>query len=521
MQKLTPLILFFYLAFLSFVFGIHPVGDYDIWWHIASGNWMYEHGQIPKTDPFSWTNLGAPWIYHEWGFGLLASALWNMGGIKGIVLLKVLLLFLILYFSCRSIQILKQNNQIPYLSLIILAFLIFPRVQPRPHMFSNLFYVFLFYTFHCYAAGFWHDRKRLYIIPFLFMIWTNIHWGALVGWGLMALFWLSQVWFSLQKGDKNCHGVLFKVCLLSGAALVVNPNTYHVFTFPFEHLNMTHILQGTREWFSPFGRNYARYYVYQVYFVFFFLSLGLALIKWRKNHPDRTLLLLPLVYLSARYNRYIDMFFLFFVPLLAVEWKELSFWRHDRWERIRKYGQSTALLASVAVLTILLYTGIPLGYGLKGNYAMEWGTIHSFTDFFPPVDFLEKNNVEEPIFNYFAYGGFLMLKGFPVYIDGRTPVYGDEFFKIDYMDAFTSSDRFEEIWKKWNFGVVFIAAGARLSLYLAHHDLWRMVYADDHCFIFLDTTKESNKPIIEKYGSPQEEEDPFLMLEGEMCFDNS
>ncbi len=512
------MILFFYLALLSFVFGIHPVGDFDIWWHIASGNWMYEHGVIPKADPFSWTNLGAPWVHHEWGFGLLASALWNMAGIKGIILLKVLLLFLILYFSCRSIQVLKKNNQIPYLSLIILAFLFFPRVQERPHMFSDLFYVFLFYTFHRYAGGLMPDQKRLYIIPFLFMIWTNIHWGALVGWGLVVLFWLSQVGFSFQKGNKNYHGVWLKICLLSGAALLVNPNTYHVFTFPFEHLNMTHIMRGTFEWLSPFGKNYTRYYVYQVYVVFFFLSLGLALIKWRRSHPDRTLLLLPLAYLSARYNRYIDMFFLYFIPLLVVECKELAVWRHDRWQRIRKYGQSTALLVSVALLTILLYTGLPLGYGVKASFQMQWGTIYPFADFFPPADFLKANNVQEPIFNYFEYGGYLMLRGIPVFIDGRTPLYGDDFFKKNYTGPLTSSDRFEETWKKWNFGVVFIDRRTRLAAYLAHHPQWRVVYVDNYAMIFLDATKESNKPIIDKYAYPPEQVDPFFEKKGEMSF---
>ncbi len=40
------------------------VGDGDPWWHLRTGQWILEHGAIPRIDPFSHTAEG-PWRYTE------------------------------------------------------------------------------------------------------------------------------------------------------------------------------------------------------------------------------------------------------------------------------------------------------------------------------------------------------------------------------------------------------------------------------------------------------------------------
>ena len=47
------------------VFTIHPILIDDVFFHLASGRWMFEHHQIPQTDPFSWSREGAPWVNFE------------------------------------------------------------------------------------------------------------------------------------------------------------------------------------------------------------------------------------------------------------------------------------------------------------------------------------------------------------------------------------------------------------------------------------------------------------------------
>ena len=64
----------FQLLFIAFALGV-PFGlgtspmifrDGDVSWHIAAGRWIFQHGRIPTTDPFSFSAAGHPWIATEW-----------------------------------------------------------------------------------------------------------------------------------------------------------------------------------------------------------------------------------------------------------------------------------------------------------------------------------------------------------------------------------------------------------------------------------------------------------------------
>src|SRR5690349_19032324 len=53
---------------LQFVFALyrHDMNDPDIWWHMRNAQYLLEHHQFPRTDMYSFTVTGHPWINHEW-----------------------------------------------------------------------------------------------------------------------------------------------------------------------------------------------------------------------------------------------------------------------------------------------------------------------------------------------------------------------------------------------------------------------------------------------------------------------
>jgi hypothetical protein len=69
------------VAGLAWVFAClwYPLTDTDIWWHLAAGKLMASTGTIPRTDPFSQSSLGAPWIDLHWGFQWISWRIWNLG----------------------------------------------------------------------------------------------------------------------------------------------------------------------------------------------------------------------------------------------------------------------------------------------------------------------------------------------------------------------------------------------------------------------------------------------------------
>ena len=62
-------------------------GDAFLWWR--TGNWMIEHQQILRVDPFSHTRGGSEYITKEWLPNLLFAVAGNAGGLYGIALVAV------------------------------------------------------------------------------------------------------------------------------------------------------------------------------------------------------------------------------------------------------------------------------------------------------------------------------------------------------------------------------------------------------------------------------------------------
>lgn len=75
------------LAFAALA-GTFRIKAYDLFWHLASGRWILEHGRIPRSDAFRFTSEGAPWVDHEWLFQVGAALTERVVGLDGLGLLR-------------------------------------------------------------------------------------------------------------------------------------------------------------------------------------------------------------------------------------------------------------------------------------------------------------------------------------------------------------------------------------------------------------------------------------------------
>ncbi|MFT6714928.1 MAG: hypothetical protein ACJAVJ_002220, partial [Planctomycetota bacterium] len=57
-----------------------PIASGDLWWHVRTGVWILENGQLPTTDPFSHTAGDKPWILQEYGSQVAFGWLHSLGG---------------------------------------------------------------------------------------------------------------------------------------------------------------------------------------------------------------------------------------------------------------------------------------------------------------------------------------------------------------------------------------------------------------------------------------------------------
>jgi hypothetical protein len=65
--------------------------DGDLPRHLRHGQYMLEHGQLIRRDPFSFTRAGAPFVAFEYGSQLLYGAANKLGGLPSVALLAGLL----------------------------------------------------------------------------------------------------------------------------------------------------------------------------------------------------------------------------------------------------------------------------------------------------------------------------------------------------------------------------------------------------------------------------------------------
>jgi len=68
--------------------GITKIADLDFWWQLKTGQIIAQTHEIPRTEIYSYTEFGRPYIDHEWLFQLSQWAVYAPFGPAGVALLK-------------------------------------------------------------------------------------------------------------------------------------------------------------------------------------------------------------------------------------------------------------------------------------------------------------------------------------------------------------------------------------------------------------------------------------------------
>ena len=163
--------------------------DPDMFWHLASGRWMVEHGAILRNDVFSSSVAGQPYSVGEWLGEIVLYAAFVLGGWAGIVLLRGILVAVAAFFVTRVA--LRSGRPLVAIPLSICALLLSSIVwTDRPQLFTLALFPLLLDLLLLARAG----RPRLLLaVPPLLLVWTDLHGGYALGLGLVVLFAVDAV----------------------------------------------------------------------------------------------------------------------------------------------------------------------------------------------------------------------------------------------------------------------------------------------------------------------------------------
>jgi len=360
----------------------------------------------------------------------------------------------------------------------------------RPVMFSILFFAIELGLIFLAADSESGSESVLYWLPLLFVVWANCHIQFIYGLGSLGLFAVivsAQHWLvgqrqatiqGAQTAPRLTPALLWITLGASFVATLLNPYGIGLYRVVF------HYAAESQFAFSVVTELRALSFRRDSHFVELLLALmAFFAMGRRKADPFKLALLILISLISFRSNR--DAWFLCIAAAIVIASTVKHANEVDESVRTEPFlGMSRLQLAGAFAgsLSIILLAGFDA-------HLSENKVINSVRNTFPldAVTYVEKTRPPGPLFNDFDWGGFLIatLPDYPVSIDGRTDLYGDELMRrgadssnglnLDQDPAFNQAN------------VILLHASLPLCRVLERSPRYRLVYADPMAMVFVRT----------------------------------
>jgi len=458
---------------LVFARQIFALTDPDYWWHVRTGQYIYETGAIPHADFYSFTAAGQPWIAHEWLAELLFYVVQHHAGYLGDVLLFGLVsagTMLAVYAACRLRGVSEPGSTFLVLASFAMAM---SSVNVRPQTLTLLLLATTALVLSAYRLG----RRRLaWLLPPLLVLWVNLHGGYLIGLGLIWLTCGGEIIAKIGRRPTVPIRPLLLVGGLSTLAVLVNPNGSDALRYSLEYAagGDNGWLGYIAEWQRPSATEPAT----MVFVAAVLLAVGLAAAR-RLPGPVEALWLLVFGALGFQAVRHLALYAVIAPPVLGAglrPWlpplrRPFATWRHP------------ARLSSTWALAVL-------GCSLLLFLRMSAAGAHAQTGWEPGADgypagavaYLRGHPAEGArVFGDYAWGGYLIYSLYPeraVFIDGRIDVYGSRIGQR-YAAVADVAPGWRQILDDEGVDIVVAKRGSRLTRALADDPAWRESYVGD------------------------------------------
>ncbi|MDX6270674.1 MAG: hypothetical protein QOD28_1897 [Acidobacteriota bacterium] len=488
------LLVFVFLAAI-FTLTAGQITDPDFWWHLRTGQLIFETRVIPHADIFSFTAQGREWVTHEWLAEVLIYVVYKWTGWGGLVVSFSLVMTAALWIAYRGAARFAPHPYVAGAAVLTGALATAPMWGVRPQMISFLFTSVYVVALGNYARG--GRAKSLWRLVPLMLVWVNMHGGYALGLALIGLTGAGVVLDELleEKAERSLSSrlrtllsrlrpllLLFAACL---SVVPLNPNGLRMFAYPFETLSSHAMHAYIDEWFTP---NF-HLIISQPFALLVFATFAALALSPKRARPGELLLLCVAAYASLRAWRNIPFFALVAIPLLAEHaWHLLTGRAWWRWLTVAERRETGGKAWVQATLNVVLLICIPVGL-CAANVAKvvaRQATVEGEKYPAAAVEFLRAHPESDTIYNEYGWGGYLIWKLYPqreVYIDGRADVYGDAF-----MEEALSTMAGEREWRapleRYDVRTVMIKPNAPLASLLRQDTNWRSVYEDRQAVIF-------------------------------------
>ena len=439
----------------------------DLYLHIASGRWIIEHRQIPDRGIFSGSMSDAPWVAHEWLASVGFAWLYDHLGWGGVLI--AVSLALAIAIATVTLGVSRKLGPLAALFASLLAWgLCINHLVARPHVIA-LPFVAIWISEHVRARSS-GGTPSWYLMP-LMVLWANIHGSYMFGLGFTALFAAEAVFESDSLAEARSAarrwGIFFCAALV---AAIVTPHGLSGLLFPIQLVNAQAALESVLEWQPSTIANSMPLFVWCALLGFLALWQGIRL------PICRLIMLMVVLYMAFAHRRHIELLGLA-APLLLQEPVAEALSRAapvfmTGWEVLARPTIRIPLLsaASVAVAASLLLGSVRVARG---------------PDPFTPVAALaavEAQGIRGPVLNAQNFGGYLVFRGIPPFVDGRVDMYGGRF-----MQRYQSLDEQVPILEQYRIAWTIFEPSSSQALVMDLSPGWKRAFADDIAVVHVRT----------------------------------
>lgn len=406
---------FYVLLFLlSASIAIKSVNyDFDLWARLIAGMAVVQTGHILKYDFLSYTPTHA-WYDHEWGSSVVFYLFKDLWGHVGLLFLQVLLMFLTMVFLVKTIKLKFEKTcncqNVLFYFLILNSFTVTYSSLIRCHSFTFLFFVIELYLLELIRKN--NNYKLLFIFPFMFLIWGNMHGGVVAGLGLLAMYTLGE---ALNKKPFKYYLITTIVCPL---VLFINPYGVEFVKFLIKATTMPR--PDVVEWWPIFTKYNA--HLFLTFKIMALVYLIIEFVKVKKNISfaklDKTKFIVMTVTLVLAVMRVKMMPFFTLAGTI--------FCYKDVMDAFNKFTfPKWCMPTSVIFLSI---------YSILALSIKDYRPMVNFAAYpVMEIEFIKNNRLEGNLLTNFGIGSFASYKLYPqnkIYMDGRyEEVYDDYLLK--------------------------------------------------------------------------------------------
>ena len=448
--------------------------DPDVWWHIKVGETVLATHRWPTVDVYSFTVPGQPWISPEWLGEVLLATVSRIGGVRGLDMLLIALGSAIMLALYALGTIRSGNSKAAFVAAALVYVLACPSFTLRPQMLGYLFLTVTLIALELFRQG---KKAAIWILPPLFLLWVNTHGSWIIGLGALFVYWASGLReFRLGAIESKPWSAeerrsMLMVFLLSLIAIMVTPYGSELAVFPFRFalglpLNSTQI----KEWLPiAFSITFGKIFLALV--LGFFLTQMAFGFTWRL---EELVLFFGGTVMACLHARFLLVFVPFFVPLLSVV---LARW-------VPPYSRAKDKYALNLILMVSVFAGIihyfPSRANLNEKVAKEFPS--------KAVEYLRQHPVPGPMFNSYAFGGYLIWALGPekkVFIDGRGELYEPGGVFNDYLQLVELKPGALSVLPRYQIQSCLLDKNERIAIVMAALPEWQKIYSDETSILFV------------------------------------